>query len=152
MAETITLSSKQLHDYLQSFFADRKPHKVSEIREALALEGKQVSHGQLAGIIYRQAQSGALIRMGNGVYQLPAGASSAMAAEDTPAYLAAPTSLPPKPIDSRLLDCLRSSREALLSSLTDIRVLDVDNRTFELIGEIKAVMESMRSIEAKYKK
>lgn len=152
MAETITLSSKQLHDYLQSFFADRKPHKVSEIREALALEGKRVSHGQLAGIIYRQAQSGALISMGNGVYQLPAGASSAMAAEDTPAYLAAPTSLPPKPIDRRLLDCLRSSREALLSSLTDIRVLDVDNRTFELIGEIKAVMESMHSIEAKYKK
>ena len=90
--------------------------------------------------------------MGDGVYQLPAGASSAMAAEDTPAYLAAPTSLPPKPIDRRLLDCLRSSREALLTSLTDIRVLDVDNRTFELIGEIKAVMESMRSIEAKYKK
>lgn len=150
MPETILLNSKQLHKYLQNFFADRKPHKVSEIRDTLKREGKNVSHGQLAGLIYRLAQSGELISIGNGVYQLPPDTASNMIAEAAPSYLT--SRLPQKPLENRLLECVSSSREALLSSLTNIRVLDVDNRTFELIGEIKTIIESMRSLETKYNK
>ena len=96
MPETILLNSKQLHKYLQNFFADRKPHKVSEIRDTLKREGKNVSHGQLAGLIYRLAQSGELISIGNGVYQLPPDTASNMIAEAAPSYLT--SRLPQKPL------------------------------------------------------
>ena len=149
MNETVALNSQELHDYLQKFFSDQHPHKVSDIRDALKLEGKSVSHGQLAGQIYRLTQSGELLNIARGIYQL--NSDSIPINEPVPEELV-PETLYAEQIRESLLTQLISCRKTLLASISDIKVLDIDEQTFELIRELKNVIKTLQKLETKYQK
>ena len=149
MSEVILLSSKQLQDYLQIFFSDQKPHKVSDIRDMLQREGKSASRGQLSGVIYRLAQSGVLLNMGRGIYRLnPDSVQATNSASEE--IISEP--LYTEKIQESLLTQLTSCRKTLLSSISDIKVLDIDEQTFTLIRELKNVINTLQKLETKYQK